>query len=105
MRISEIEHSLLSEKQVWARSGKTVVRKFRCSGGQRAGRIVSKPAQCHAAMDIKKRMTLKKTKARMGAKMMRKAQKTKRINPASIRLKTLNKSTRIKPVFKKTKKK
>ena len=103
MRISEIENDLLSEKQVWARSGKTVVRKFRCSGGQRAGRIVSKPAQCHAAIDIKKRMQLKRTKARMGAKMIRKAKKTKRTNPASMRLKALNKSTRIKPVFKKKK--
>ena len=35
---------VIVEKQVWARSGKNVVRKYRCSGGKRHGRIVSSPA-------------------------------------------------------------
>jgi hypothetical protein len=43
-------------------------------------------AQCFAAPDIKKRQTLKKTKARLGARLIRKAKKTKRINPASKRV-------------------
>ena len=30
---------VIVEKQVWARSGKNVVRKYRCSGGKRHGRI------------------------------------------------------------------
>lgn len=89
MHINEIEDLL--EKQVWARSGNNVVRKFRCMGGQRHGRIVSKPAKCHSAINLKARMTLKRTKARLGAKMMRKAKKTKRINPASKRIQSLNK--------------
>jgi hypothetical protein len=81
----------LHEGQTWARSGNKVVRKFRCSGGIRHGRIVSKPQQCFAAPDIKKRIMLKKTKARFGSRLARKAKRTKRINPASKRVQSLNK--------------
>ena len=84
----------LDEGQTWARSGKKVVRKYRCSSGPRKNRVVAKMAQCFAAPDIKKRMAFKKTKARLGARMARKAKKTKRINPASKRLKSLNKRRR-----------
>jgi hypothetical protein len=51
-------------------------------------------AQCFAAPDIKKRMNMKKTKARLGGKMARKARKTKRTNPASKRVQSLNRNTR-----------
>lgn len=83
--------SSLDEKRVWAKSGKKVVRKYRCSGGRRHGRVVSKIQQCFAAPDMKKRFTLKKTKARLGGRMARKARKTKRVNPASRRVQALNK--------------
>ena len=52
----------IDETQVWARSGKKVVRKYRCSGGHRKGRIVAKMAQCFAAPDMKKRAQMKRTK-------------------------------------------
>jgi|TARA_R110000803_G_C11888781_1_gene310683 hypothetical protein len=81
----------LEEKQVWARKGTKVVRKYRCGGGQRAGRIVANPTQCFKAIDIKKRANMKRTRARLGGKMARKAKKTKRTNPASKLLRTLNK--------------
>ena len=84
----------LEEGQTWARSGKKVVRKYRCSSGPRSGRIVAKISQCFAAPDVKKRMSLKRTKARLGARMARKARKTKRINPASRRVQAMNKATR-----------
>jgi len=80
MKINEIT---LDEKMAWAKRGNKVVRKFRCTSGPRTGRIVSKIGQCFAAPDMKKRVRLKLTKARLGAKMTRKAKKTKRINPAS----------------------
>jgi hypothetical protein len=80
----------LDEGQTWARSGKKVVRKYRCSSGPRKNRIVAKMTQCFAAPDIKKRMAFKKIKARLGARMIRKAKKTKRINPASKRVQALN---------------
>ena len=47
-----------------------------------------------AAPDIKKRIKLKMTKARLGARMARKAKKTKRVNPASKRVAALNKASR-----------
>lgn len=84
----------LEEKRVWARSGKKLVRKYRCSGGRRHGRIVAKISQCFAAPDMKKRFTLKKTKARVGGRMSRKARRTKRVNPVSRRVQSLNKASR-----------
>jgi hypothetical protein len=83
----------LEEKRIWARSGKKIVRKYRCSGGRRHGRIVAKIAQCFAAPDMKKRFTLKKTKARVGSRMTRKARRTKRVNPVSRRVQSLNKAS------------
>ena len=95
MLISEITSSSdLTEKQIWGRTGKRLVRKYRFSGGARKGRIVSKIAACFAAPNMKARMTMKRTRARLGAKMMRKARKTKRTNPASIALRRVNKRGR-----------
>ena len=93
MLLRELTMSL-DEKRVWAKSGKKVVRKYRCSGGRRHGRIVSKIQQCFAAPNMKKRFALKKTKARLGAKMARKARRTKRVNPVSRRVAALNKRGR-----------
>ena len=84
----------LDEGQTWARSGKKVVRKYRCSGGPRKNRIVSSIAACFAAPDAKKRATFKRTKARLGKRMVRKARKTKRVNPASRRVQAMNKASR-----------
>jgi len=95
MNLNELDISNVVEAQlVWARKGNQLTRKYRCSVGQRAGRLVSKPGQCGAPIDIKKRLTLKKTKNRMGKRMIRKAQRTKKFNPASRALKRLNKPAR-----------
>ena len=94
MLLREFFIDQIEEKQIWARSGKNVVRKFRCSAGPRKGRIVAKMAQCFVAPNLKARMTMKRTKARLGGKMMRKAKRTKRINPASRRVQALNKAGR-----------
>jgi hypothetical protein len=85
---------IIPEGMAWAKRGNKVVRKFRCAGGKRHGRVVSSPQQCFAAPDIKKRMKLKMTKARLGARMVRKAKKTKRVNPASRRVAALNGKSR-----------
>lgn len=84
----------LDEGQTWARSGKKVVRKYRCTSGPRKNRIVSTMAACFAAPDPKKRAALKRTKARLGKRMARKAKRTKRTNPASRRVQSMNRSTR-----------
>ena len=89
MKLIELFNSL-TEKQIWGRKGKSLVRKYRCVGGKRHGRIVSKPQQCFAAPNVKAKMRMRVTRKKLGARMMRKAQRTKRTNPASRALKSLN---------------
>jgi len=84
----------LDEKQIWARSGKNVVRKFRCTSGPRKGRIVPSMSKCFGAPNVKAKAAMKRTKARLGKKMSRKSRKTKRVNPASRRVQALNKASR-----------
>jgi hypothetical protein len=93
MLLRELTASL-DEKLTWARSGKKVVRKYRCTTGRRKGRVVASIGQCFAAPNMKKRFQLKKTKARLGGRIARKARKTKRVNPASRRVQALNKAGR-----------
>ena len=90
-QLTEDNGYVVESKIVWARKGNTVGRKYRCTFGRRAGRVVSDPSQCSAPIDIKKRLTLRKTKARMGARMAKKAQRTKKFNPASKAVQRLNK--------------
>ena len=84
---------IIPEAMAWAKRGNKVVRKFRCSGGQTTRSYCSKSTQCFAAPDIKKRMKLKMTKARLGARMVRKTKKTKRVNPASRRVAALERKS------------
>jgi len=80
----------LNEKQIWGRTGKKLVRKYRCMGGKRHGRIVSSPEQCFAPINVQQKVRMKITRKKLGARMMRKAKRTKRTNPASRALKHLN---------------
>jgi len=88
MRIDEI--TITEARMVWRKSGNKLVRAVRCTSGRRKGRVVSTASQCSAPVDMKKRMTLKKTKAKFGKRLARKARRTKRINPTSKRLRRLN---------------
>lgn len=91
MRLDEITGDTLTEaRMVWKRSGNTVKRGVRCTSGRRKGRVVSNATQCNAPVNLQKRMTMKRTKARMGNRMAAKARRTKRTNAASRRLRTLN---------------
>lgn len=91
MLLREFFDQPLDEKLIWGRTGNKVVRKYRCSGGTRHGRIVSKANQCFAPLDFKQSARFKKLKARIGDRMSRKAKRTKRVNPASKRVQALNK--------------
>lgn len=92
MKISEITDNLIQEHRiVWKKSGNKVVRAVRCTSGPKKGRTVSSGAECSKPIDLKKKMTLKRTQAKMGSRMARKAKKTKRINPASRMVRNLNK--------------
>lgn len=86
-----IDEVLSEAKMVWRKSGNKVVRGVRCSGGPRKGRVVASASSCAKPIDVKKRYTFKKTKAKAGKRMARKARKTKRVNSASRRIKALNK--------------
>lgn len=90
MLLRELFDIDLDEKQIWGRRGTKVVRKYRCSGGRRDGRIVAKMTQCFAPLDIKQSVRFKRLKQKIGNRMARKAKRTKRVNPASRRLKALN---------------
>jgi|TARA_R110001592_G_scaffold1063_6_gene6353 hypothetical protein len=89
MRIVEVEE-VMESKMVWAKRGTKIVRKVRCTSGPRKGRMVSSASQCSKPINLKKRMTLKKTRAKMGKRMARKAARTKRRNPTSKRVARLN---------------
>ena len=91
MLLRELYSTTILEKLIWGRSGNNVVRKYRCSSGRRKGRIVSKMAQCFAAPNVKASQRLKRTKARVGGRMAKKAKRTKKTNPASKRVQALNK--------------
>ena len=95
MRLDEVTSDTITEaRMVWRKQGNKIVRAVRCTGGPRKGRVVKSGGDCAKPINIKKRMTLKKTKARMGKRMSRKAQRSKRLNPTSKRLKSMNRPLR-----------
>ena len=95
MRIDEFtDEPIYEARMVWRKVGNKIKRAVRCTSGRRKGRVVSNVSQCSAPIDFKKRLTLKRTKARMGTRMARRAQRTKKFNPNSRRLRTMNKRRR-----------
>ena len=90
MLIEEIE-TVTEARIVWRKTGNTIKRAVRCTGGRRKGRVVSNAGQCSAPLDMKKRLVLKRTKAKMGKRLTLKARRTKRMNPTSKRVAKLNK--------------
>jgi hypothetical protein len=89
----EIDEDQLDEqtRMAWARKGRKLVRKIRCGSGRRKGRLVSKANQCGKAINLKRRFLMRRLLKRKGAMMRRKALRTKRTNPLSRRLRSLNK--------------
>lgn len=90
MRLEELDDTITEARMVWRKSGNKIKRGVRCTSGRRKGRVVSTASACSAPVDIKKRMTLKKMKAKFGKRLARKARRTKRVNPTSRRLKMMN---------------
>jgi hypothetical protein len=83
-------HEPTDEGLVWGRTGNKVVRKYRCTGGRRHGRVVSKMSKCYSPLNIKQSARFKRMKAAFGKKMARKAKRTKKTNVASRRIQALN---------------
>ncbi len=95
MRLDEMfDEPIMEARMVWRKQGNKITRAFRCTSGVRKGRVVKSGSDCSKPIDIKKRFTLKKTKARMGKRMSRKSNRTKRVNPTSKRLRSMNRPLR-----------
>ena len=93
MFLNESYNTIISEaKVIFRKRGNKVKRAFRCTVGTRKGRPVQNPQQCAAPIDLRKRFVLRRTRAQKGARMMKKAQRTKRLNPASRIVARLNKA-------------
>jgi hypothetical protein len=85
------EEVILEAKLVWARRGKKVVRKVRCTSGRRKGRAVASASSCGKRIDMKKRFVMKRTQRRFKQRIQLKARRTKRFNPTSKRVAKMNK--------------
>ena len=88
--------------QIFGRKKGKVVRKYRCTSGQKKGRIVAKPQTCSNPIRVSSRISMKKAKARRAPLIKIKSRYTKRMSPTSRRLTRLNK-TRLKPTKRTTK--
>lgn len=93
MRASEFipEHEL-----VWGRSNVTTRRskpklKWRCTSGQRAGRVVSNVADCDKPVNQAQRAKMKRTRANTKVQQARRSKRTKNINTGSRLIAALNK--------------
>lgn len=74
----------------WKKQGSKVVRKYRCTAGPRKGQMRASPAACNAPYNFKSATRLKQTKAKLGRHGSYLSKRTKKFNPSSRRLKTLN---------------
>lgn len=87
---------------IYGRTGGKLVRKYRCTSGQKKGRIVAKAATCNTPIKVSKSAALKRTKARKAPIIKIKSRFTKRTNARSLQLQRQNKS-RMKPTRRSTK--
>ena len=93
MFLNESYNTVVAEaKVIFRKRGNKVKRAFRCTVGPRKGRPVQNPQQCAAPINLRKRFVLRRTRAQKGARMMKKAQRTKRLSPASRIVARLNKA-------------
>ena len=86
---------------IFGKTGNKVVRKYRCTSGSRKGRIVAKATTCNAPINIKSKLTMKKTRARKSPLIGIKTKFQKRMGAQSKRIARLNK-TRMKPTRRST---
>jgi hypothetical protein len=76
--------------QVWGRSKKGVVRRYRCTDGPKKGRVVAKPSTCGTRVNQKKSLQLKNTRRTKGkSQSIKRAATMKR--PTTSRIQKLNK--------------
>lgn len=89
MLVSEITEGY---KQVFARTKTGVKKKYRCTSGQKKGRVVAKPATCSTPIKQGKSIRAKKTRRhRSTSQAIKRGMTIKR--PTSKRVTRLNKNT------------
>ena len=93
MKIIEIIESAVA---VWGRKGSRNVRKYRCSSGSRKGQLVAKPTTCTKPKNMAQSRAAKITRRTRASIQSIKSKKTRSNNPASKRLRNLNKGRSIK---------
>lgn len=81
-------------KIIFAKSGNSIKRKFRCTTGKKRGKIVGSPSACFSPVDLKKKFRMKQLQRTKGHLMHRKAKITKRANPTSKKIAAMNKVNR-----------
>ena len=54
--LTDEDQPVIEAKIVWARKGRSITKKYRCTFGKRKGRLVANPAQCSKPIDLKKPM-------------------------------------------------
>lgn len=90
-----VEEIVEGYKQVWARTKSGVKRKYRCTSGQKKGRVVAKPSTCSTPVKQGKSIRTKKTRRHKSTtQAIKRGMTIKR--PTSRRVSRLNKA-RIKP--------
>ena len=88
MKIAELTEGVV---QIRGRNKGKLVRKYRCTSGQRKGRIVAKPSTCAAQKKVSSALNIKRAKARRGSVMKVKTGRIKRAGGLTKRLTTANK--------------
>jgi hypothetical protein len=83
-------------KIVMSKKGNQVVRKYRCLSGQKKCKTYASPTTCSTAKNLTKSRRFTNLLSKRGGDFRRKSRITKKTNPASIHLKKINKSSRIK---------
>lgn len=96
MRYEELKDIAEGFVQISGHSKGKVVRKYRCTSGNRKGRIVAKPSTCTAPKNVKSMISIKKARARTAPLMKFKTSRTKATTAASKRLSKLNVHSRSK---------
>lgn len=82
---------VVETKVVWARSGKRIKRKVRCTVGLKKGRVVSSAGTCSKRIDIKKRIRFNRLKAKFKKRFIARSRRTKKFNQVSRRVARMNK--------------
>ena len=89
----KIEEIVESYKQIWGRSKKGVVRRYRCTSGPKKGRVVAKASTCSTGTNQRQSANLKKTRrTRATTQTIKRRQTMSR--PLTKKVSAMNKSIR-----------